>query len=826
MASTLKDSQGVGGSSSSSASHPPILRLSRSVRSLLRSTAHLPSLPSLLVELAYNALDAGARNVEIIVDLSTNSISCRDDGNGFHAALLVGGSYSRREYPPKGVERYVTTNDKDCRDSRGQAQYGLRGEALASMAAVGLLSVETSLQGPPPMGGQRWTLIQSGEQAIFSGLTSKWRDDINSGRTRCDANVAVISSATGRSAHGSLPGTEVAVRDLYRSVPLRRPSRLDEAGRRASLEACRKVMLEVALREPGISFILKASPASTNGTFQGSADRTLLFCPRVTALADRFRATTMPFGNDDYESISFTHVLCSTSDQSGTASTILRGRGMFLLVPQTSKAHQYIYLQGRRCQIDVGLGEFLSSISAEFRFGSNKPNLIQNDEEDGCLHSTARVKVHASRRPQSATAKERRTVGQTIAAAVAKGFGSGEVSNLVRPDGPKRFERKMGRTGHPSFLFDIWLESKGPSDKTIVDEDAVNRIIEEEIEGVLQEKGLMSSGRRGKGIVGTSAKSTIPERRPATSSSLQSQRSSTRGTVASRPRTTASSTSVQPKPLPLIFPASLKPKQGTAGSSQTPSTKSMGSSRSREGTPEGHIRYLDPSSHKTYFVDQRTGNSRLASISGDVETDEFADDRGTTQPRKRLRKMLAGNDEMNRKVASAQTPAWLSQVLQKWDNPALPTQAEAAIPSVDLLRSLREADGGETADDNLRYGSRIQKRSELPTQIPRQTSFFFASNSPASAFGQATHACHDGPIRSTVDQEGSLLGADVSKLSLQSAHVIAQVATKFVICVVPDGRGVPDDTRRDILLCVDQHAADGKWPHAKCAALYKTVDQY
>jgi DNA mismatch repair ATPase MutL len=487
---------------------------------------------------------------------------------------------------------------------------------------------------------------------------------------------------------------------------------------------------------------------------------------------------------------------------------------MFLLAPQTSKAHQYVYVQGRRCQPDVGFGEFLSSISADFCFGSTTSNIFLG-EEDSYLSSSIKVIAHASGRPHSAAAKERRTLGQTIAATVAKGFGSGEVSNLVRPDGPKRFERKTGRNGHPSFLFDLWLGSKGPSEKTLVDEDAVNRILEEEIERVLQEKGLMSSSRRRKGTGGTSAASSVKERRPPTSSSLQSQRYTTREGNTPRPRTTTSSTSVQPKPLPMIFPASLKPKLGTIGSSQTQSTKARPvTSRSREDTPEGHVRYVDASSHKTYFVDERTGNSRLASCSIDVEADACADYCNITQPRKRLRKTWADSDGTDPNPPSAPAPAWLSQVLQKWDNPALPTQAEPAISSVDLLHSLRELEGGETADDEVRYGNRSRKRSALQLQIPRQISTFFASSSPAGASAHPAHACHDGPISSIADKEGSLLGADVSKLSLQSARVIAQVATKFVLCVVPDGRGVPgepdSEPGRDVLLCVDQHAADGE----------------
>lgn len=57
-------------------------------RALLRSTVILTSLPQIVSELCQNALDAGARHVDVGVDFDDWSCWVRDDGSGISAQDL------------------------------------------------------------------------------------------------------------------------------------------------------------------------------------------------------------------------------------------------------------------------------------------------------------------------------------------------------------------------------------------------------------------------------------------------------------------------------------------------------------------------------------------------------------------------------------------------------------------------------------------------------------------------------------------------------------------------------------------------------------------
>ncbi|MFQ5860727.1 MAG: DNA mismatch repair endonuclease MutL [Dehalococcoidia bacterium] len=133
---------------------------------------------SVVKELVENALDAGATRITVEVrGGGVESIRVTDNGCGI---------------PPDEVElafhRYATSKLTDAQDLEAVSTLGFRGEALASIAAVAIVSLVTRPPGPG-----------SGQQ-----LTLRWGEVVSSGP------------------QGAPQGTTVHVQDLFFNVPARR----------------------------------------------------------------------------------------------------------------------------------------------------------------------------------------------------------------------------------------------------------------------------------------------------------------------------------------------------------------------------------------------------------------------------------------------------------------------------------------------------------------------------------------------------------------------------------------------------------------------------
>ena len=133
---------------------------------------------SVVKELVENALDAGARSIEIDVEHGgIRLIRVRDDGAGIAASELA-----------LALERHATSKIASLEDLERVATLGFRGEALPSIASVSGLRVAS--------------------------------------RARGAAEAAAIESVDGRAGGVAPaphpPGTTVEVRDLFHRVPARR----------------------------------------------------------------------------------------------------------------------------------------------------------------------------------------------------------------------------------------------------------------------------------------------------------------------------------------------------------------------------------------------------------------------------------------------------------------------------------------------------------------------------------------------------------------------------------------------------------------------------
>ncbi len=165
-------------------------------------------------EIVENALDAGARRIEIVLcDGGRTLIAVTDDGAGMDAAAL-----------PLAVERHATSKLPDD-DLARITTLGFRGEALPSIGAVSRLTLTTR-----PLGAD-----------------TAWRLAVEGGV------VGTVAPA----AHP--PGTRVEVRDLFFATPARLKFLKTP---RTEAEHAVDAVQRLAMAHPGVAFTLVADDAT------------------------------------------------------------------------------------------------------------------------------------------------------------------------------------------------------------------------------------------------------------------------------------------------------------------------------------------------------------------------------------------------------------------------------------------------------------------------------------------------------------------------------------------------------------------------------------
>ena len=164
---------------------------------------------SALKELVENALDAGARAIEVRVEKTLDHMfSVGDDGGGIRPDELE-----------LALERHATSKVSALDDLDRLATLGFRGEALPSVAAVSRLK-----------------------------LTSRAAGDEAASFVRVDGGEVVERGLVARQ-----PGTTVEVRDLFHNTPARRKFLNAPA---SELRAAIRMVESYALAQPGTAFRL------------------------------------------------------------------------------------------------------------------------------------------------------------------------------------------------------------------------------------------------------------------------------------------------------------------------------------------------------------------------------------------------------------------------------------------------------------------------------------------------------------------------------------------------------------------------------------------
>lgn len=165
---------------------------------------------SVLKELVENALDAGARRLDIeLVGGGRKALVVSDDGSGMGRddALL-------------SVERHATSKIRDVDDIEHVATLGFRGEALAAIASVSRFTLETRPEG-----------AEAGTELTIAG-----------------GRILDVREA------GVPKGTRISVRSLFFNVPARRKFLRTEA---TELAHARQVFLVYALSHPEVAMRLR-----------------------------------------------------------------------------------------------------------------------------------------------------------------------------------------------------------------------------------------------------------------------------------------------------------------------------------------------------------------------------------------------------------------------------------------------------------------------------------------------------------------------------------------------------------------------------------------
>src|SRR2546421_10544929 len=193
----------------------PVRQLDESIINRIAAGEVVERPASVAKELIENALDAGARRIEIVTQAGGRSlIRVTDDGEGMRCEDLV-----------LAVERHATSK-LDGDDLLAIRTLGFRGEALPSIGAVAHLSITTRHAAEP----------------------HAWSIDVDGG-----AKSEVKPAALGA-------GTRVEVRDLFYATPARLKFLKSD---RTEAEAIRECVRRLAMSRPDVAFTLAGEERST-----------------------------------------------------------------------------------------------------------------------------------------------------------------------------------------------------------------------------------------------------------------------------------------------------------------------------------------------------------------------------------------------------------------------------------------------------------------------------------------------------------------------------------------------------------------------------------
>ena len=292
---------------------PALAKLPKDVCDHLRASTAISSVSQAVDELVCNALDANATVIDVSVCCESGFIDIRDDGVGIRLDDLS-----------RCATRHCTSKVSSLSDLRRARTLGFRGEALASIGDIAVLSLHTR----------------------------SLRDDF-----ACEKWVkggTVLSMGT--SQNDRAIGTTVTVRDLFWNVPVRRKSLSRDA--RKEISRTRQILTRSALAHWNVRFSL----------FDSSKSKKLLQTQRVESALGCFGHL---FGTDLAGKLAELQYRLSCD---GGATGRLRG----LLSRPGQNYHnsslQFLYVNSRFVRDTLG-AKIHQRINAKLKSVSRGPNL-------------------------------------------------------------------------------------------------------------------------------------------------------------------------------------------------------------------------------------------------------------------------------------------------------------------------------------------------------------------------------------------------------------------------------------------------------------------
>ena len=195
---------------------------------------------SVIKELVENALDAGAKDIDVeIEEFGTKRIAIKDNGSGISKDQL-----------PLALERHATSKIQQTEDLFNIHSFGFRGEALPSIASVSRFSITSKVQG-------------SDDAWVYKGEGGK-------------------TFALEPAAHNA--GTTIVVEDLFYNTPARLKFL---KARRTEMEHIQDVVVRLALANPKVSFKLISDGDEVLRFAQAQGDLLDDMLPRLSSFMGR-----------------------------------------------------------------------------------------------------------------------------------------------------------------------------------------------------------------------------------------------------------------------------------------------------------------------------------------------------------------------------------------------------------------------------------------------------------------------------------------------------------------------------------------------------------
>ncbi len=304
--------------------------LARGVVDALRAGPALPSLVQVVDELVSNALDAGARSVEVELDLARMCVRVRDDGSGMGA----------RDLDLLG-ERHATSKlpaDRQARLLRAGAapggSLGFRGEALHALSQCATVEVRSRVRG----GRVLARVLQSGAQAA----------------ERAVQLAAVPAERDWLEVHSC--GSEVIATEVFSAMPVRRAVALRAA--QQTVGGVRGVLERFALASPHVAIVLRTSspspvPASSSPASSFAAGAAAATAAAATAA--RRPAWSFPGARSTREAFGLlfgrSRQLCDRSSRRGDLAMDALVSPPLAGAMQSSAALQFSFVNGRPCKL-------------------------------------------------------------------------------------------------------------------------------------------------------------------------------------------------------------------------------------------------------------------------------------------------------------------------------------------------------------------------------------------------------------------------------------------------------------------------------------------